>query len=98
MAAAAEAVSGEQSQAGAGRRRVGALGAHLRAPQAARAAPPPQGPRAAAGAERGPQGSRPSRESLTLVSGVAFTGRFSSFSPNSSPLGVAREPSQRPIS
>ena len=57
-----------------------------------RAAPPPQGPREAAGAERGPPRSRPSRESPTPIPRVALTGRFSSFSPKFSPLGVAGGP------
>lgn len=57
-----------------------------------RAAPPPQGPWEAAGAERGPPGSRPSRGSPTPIPRVALTGRFSSFSPKFLPLGVAGGP------
>lgn len=70
-----------QGRAAAGRRRVGARGAHLRAPQAARAAPPPQGPRAPGGGKRGPRGSWLSRESPTPDPQVARPGRLGSFPP-----------------
>lgn len=77
-----------QTRGGGGSERAGLTSGRPRP----RAAPPPQGPREAAGAERGPPGSRSSRESPTPIPRVALTGRFSSFSPKFSPLGVAGGP------
>lgn len=83
--AAAKAVSRGQGRAVSGRRQVGARGAHLRAPQAVRAAPPPQGPRAASG-----RGAR--------ASGVPVPGRSPFLgSPNRPHRPLRRLSSQVPL-